>query len=99
VATRQQAAACLRRRPLGRRHDWQMAESLATQFLHGDLEVDCPACEYLIWVTWAEVVVRTAVTCSCCRTRIWLGDADGSMQNAGQIIEQQIEQALKGLWQ
>jgi hypothetical protein len=75
-----------------------MAESLATQFLHSDLEVDCPACEYLIWVMWAEVVAQIAVTCPCCRARIWLRDAEGSMQNAGQVIEQQIEQALKGLW-
>jgi len=67
--------------------------------LHCDLDVDCPACGYLIWVTGAEVVVQAALLCPCCRTRIWLRDAEGSMQNAGRVIEQQITEALKGLWQ
>lgn len=75
-----------------------MAESLATQFLHSDVEVDCPACQYPIWVTWAEIVVQAVVRCPCCRIQIQLRDAEGSMQNAGQIIEQEINQALKGLW-
>jgi hypothetical protein len=74
-----------------------VTESLATQFLHSDLEVDCPACRYPIWVTWTEVIAQAAVLCPCCRTRAWLRDVEGSMQNAGKIIEQQIDQALKGL--
>jgi hypothetical protein len=76
-----------------------MAEALETQLLHDDLEVDCPECEYPIWVTGAEVVAQAAVTCPCCRARTWVIDADGTFQNAGRVIEQQINQALKGLWQ
>ena len=76
-----------------------MAETLETQFLRADLEVDCPGCEYPVWVTGAEVVAQAAVTCPCCRARTWILDADGSFQNAGRVIEQQINQALKDLWQ
>jgi hypothetical protein len=75
-----------------------MGESLATQLLHGDLEVDCPQWEYPIWVQYAEVVAQAAVLCPCCRTRIWLRDAEGSAQNAGDVIEQQINQTLKDLF-
>jgi hypothetical protein len=75
-----------------------MSESLATQFFHSDLEVDCPRCGYPLWVQYAEVVVQTAVLCPCCRTRIWLHDAQGSAHNLGEVIEQQINQALKGLF-
>lgn len=75
-----------------------MGESLETQLLHADIEVQCPGCEYLLWVTGAEIVAQTAVTCPCCRARIWLIDADGSFQNAGRGIEQQIEDAIKELW-
>jgi hypothetical protein len=76
-----------------------MAASLATQFLHSDLELDCPVCEYPVWVTWAEIVVQLAVLCPCCRARIQLSDDEGSMQNAGLVVEQEINRALKGLWE
>jgi len=75
-----------------------MGESLATQLLHSDLEVDCPECGYPLWIQYAEVVVQAAVLCPCCRVRIWLHDAQGSAQNAGEVIEQQINQALKDLF-
>jgi hypothetical protein len=56
-----------------RRHDCVIAESLPTQFLHSDVEVDCPACQYPIWITWAEIVVQAVVRCPCCRIglRAW----------------------------
>jgi hypothetical protein len=76
-----------------------MGESLATQLLHSDFEVECPECGYPIWVQYAEVGAQAAVLCPCCRTRIWLRDAEGSMQNAGDVIEQQINQALKDLFE
>jgi hypothetical protein len=75
-----------------------MGESLATQLLHSDLEVNCPGCEYPVWITYAEMVVQTAVLCPCCRVRIWLRDVDGSVQNIGDVIEQQLNRALKGLF-
>jgi hypothetical protein len=74
-----------------------MAESLATQFLHSDLEVECPACQYPIWVPWAEIVVQAAVLCPCCRARTQLSDAEGDMQNAARVVERQINDVLKGL--
>jgi hypothetical protein len=74
-----------------------MAESLETQLLYADPRVECPRCEYLLWVTGTEIVAQVAVTCPCCRTRVWLIDADGSFQNAGRDIERHIEATLKGL--
>ena len=76
-----------------------MADSLDAQLLHADFDVDCPECRYPIWVTGAQVVAQAAVTCPCCRARTWLRDEAGSFQNAGQVIEQQINEAVKGLWQ
>jgi len=67
--------------------------------LHSDLEVDCPECQYPIWVTWAEVVVQLTVRCPCCRAAVQLTDAEGSMQNAGRVVEQEISRILKGLWE
>jgi hypothetical protein len=75
-----------------------VTESLATQFLHSDVEVDCSACGYPIWVTWAEIVVQAVVRCPCCRIKNQLRDNEGSIQNAGRIAEQAINQALKGLF-
>jgi hypothetical protein len=75
-----------------------VTESLATQFLHSDVEEDCPACGYPIWVSWAEIVVQAVVRCPCCRIKIQLRDADGSVQNAGRIAEQMINEALKGMF-
>ncbi|WP_406131602.1 hypothetical protein [Streptomyces sp. NBC_00989] len=57
----------------------------------------CPTCEYLMWARYSEAAARTAVTCPCCYTRIWLVDDTGSAQNAGDIVQQQIAQALKGI--
>jgi hypothetical protein len=74
-----------------------MAESLETQFLHAGFDAECPRCEYPIWVTGAEIVAQAAVTCPCCRVRVWLIDSDGGFQNAGREIEHHIEEALKGL--
>ncbi|MGW6861769.1 hypothetical protein [Streptomyces xanthophaeus] len=75
-----------------------MAESLTTQMLRSDLEADCPFCGYLIWVRYSEVVAQTAVPCPCCYAQIWLLDESGSVQNAGAVIEHQIDQALRGMF-
>jgi hypothetical protein len=76
-----------------------MADALDTQLLHADLEVDCPGCEYPIWITGGEIVAQAAVTCPSCRIRIWLIDDAGAFQNAGREVERHIEQALKEMWQ
>jgi hypothetical protein len=70
-----------------------VAESFETQLLHADFEVGCPRCEYPLWVTGAEVIAQAAVTCPCCRVRVWLRDAAGSFQNTGR----DIDEALKGI--
>jgi hypothetical protein len=75
-----------------------VSESLATQLLHSHIEAACPKCQYPVWVQYAEVVAQSAVLCPCCRTRIWLRDAAGSAQNAGDVIEQQIKQAVKDVF-
>jgi hypothetical protein len=74
-----------------------MPESLETQLLHADLEVRCPRCEYLIWVTGAEIIAQVAVTCPCCRARGWAIDTEARFHNAGRDIERQVNQLLKGL--
>ncbi|MFE7029134.1 hypothetical protein ACFU9Y_02420 [Streptomyces sp. NPDC057621] len=75
-----------------------MGESLAIQFLSADLETACPACGYLMWVRCSEIVAQTDVTCACCYSQIQLVDKTGSAQNAGDVIQQQITHALKGLF-
>jgi len=74
-----------------------VAETLETQFLRADGEVECPACEYPIWVIWAEIAAQALIRCPCCRTRIRLIDAEGSVQEAARAVERQISQFLKGL--
>lgn len=83
--------------PSKRQHGW-VAESLDSQLLRADFDVECPKCGYPIWFIGAEVVAQASVTCPCCRARTWLRDEGGSFQNAGQVIEQQINDALKDLW-
>lgn len=68
-----------------------MTESFETQLLHADFEVGCPQCEYPLWVTGAEVIAQAAVTCPCCRVRVWLRDAAGSFRNAGRDIDQELK--------
>jgi transposase len=51
-----------------------------------------------MWVRYLEVVAQTAMICPCCHAHIWLVDEAGSAQNAGDVVQQQIVQALKGLF-
>ncbi len=76
----------------------EMTGSLATQLMHSDFDVPCPACSYPVWIRWSEAVVQTAVLCPCCRIRIWLIDTNGGMQTVGDVIERQFDEALKGLY-
>jgi hypothetical protein len=68
-----------------------VAESLDTQVLRADFEVECPGCEYPLWVTGAEVIAQAAVTCPCCRVRVRLVDAGGTLQNVGRDVERQFK--------
>lgn len=71
---------------------------LAAQLLHSNHEIDCPECEYPIWVLWSEIVAQATIRCPCCRRRIRLVDRNGDAQTLGADIEQQLNQALKGLF-
>ena len=70
-----------------------MTESLDTQLLRADFEVGCPECQHPIWVTGAEIIAQAAVSCPCCRVRVWLRDSAGGFQNAGRAIDE----AIKGI--
>ena len=78
---------------------WVVTDSLGAQFLRGDLDLPCPNCEYPFWVTGVDVVAQVIVLCPCCRGRVRLVDSDGSMQNAAQVVEQAINEALRGLFE
>ena len=71
---------------------------LTTQFLHSDLDVECPECTYPIWVKYSEIVAEVAVLCPCCRSVIGLVDSRASMALAGTEIEREIDRVLKGLF-
>jgi hypothetical protein len=46
-------------------------------------------------VTGAEIIARSAVTCPCCRVRIWLHDSAASFQNADRDLGQVLRGILK----
>jgi hypothetical protein len=62
--------------------------------LNSDSEVACPNCEYPFWVRLVEVVARCAVVCPVCRCRIWLHDADGSVQNAATELQDAVDDLM-----
>jgi hypothetical protein len=72
-----------------------MTGSLAAQLLHADHEIDCPTCTYPIWVRISEIIARVPVICPCCRTRVFIIDQDGDLQNLGPVLESRLQQALR----
>jgi DNA-directed RNA polymerase subunit RPC12/RpoP len=65
-----------------------------------DREFRCPRCGYAIWILYAEIVAQTSVLCPGCRVRVLLRDAAGSVQLAGEVMQQAQERlvrAWKGL--
>lgn len=66
-----------------------------------DLDVGCPRCGHPFWVRTVEVVVGNTVVCPCCRVKVHLVDADGSVHNAGEEIQQatkELDQTLRNLF-
>jgi len=80
--------------------DRPVAGSATGNLLVMDREFPCPRCGYAIWIQYAEIVAQAAVLCPCCRTRVLLRDAAGSVQLAGEVMQraqERLARALKGL--
>ncbi|SDC45460.1 hypothetical protein SAMN05660690_1503 [Geodermatophilus telluris] len=71
--------------------------SLRSELLDSDIEAPCPNCEYPVWIRLVEVVAHCAVLCPACRCRIWLTDADGSVQNAATDIDNAVDDLTRQL--
>lgn len=71
--------------------------SLKTGLLDSDVDVPCPNCQYPVWIRLVEVVARCAVVCPACRCRVWLSDADGSVQNAAADVENAMNDLMRQL--
>jgi hypothetical protein len=65
--------------------------------LDSDIDVECPNCEYPLWVRLVEVVARCAVVCPVCRCQVWLHDADGSVQNAATDVQNAMDDLMRTL--
>jgi Zn-finger nucleic acid-binding protein len=74
-----------------------MAESFQSHTLEMDMELPCPRCGYPVWVIMGEIVAQCTVLCPCCRIRIRLQDADGSVQLLDEEIEQKVRALFEGL--
>lgn len=74
-----------------------MSGSFKSALMDTDLEAECPVCDYPVWIRLVEVVAGCAVFCPACRTRIWLKDADGSVQNAGDAIDDAMNELMRAL--
>jgi uncharacterized paraquat-inducible protein A len=72
--------------------------SVSVQVLHSSHEVECPGCDYPIWVQWSELVAQETIRCPCCRIMVRFVDQDGRAQTLGADLERQLDQALKGLF-
>lgn len=73
------------------------SESLETQMLRGDLEIDCPRCGYNLWVRISEVVAQVRVLCPCCHIGITLVDSRGSFATAGRTIQSALNKMFQQL--
>lgn len=60
-------------------------------------EVDCPLCTYPIWIRMIEVAAQVAVPCPGCKATIWLRDGDGSVHNANENIQREMNNLLRNL--
>ncbi len=74
-----------------------MTESLETQMLHWDFDVECPRCDFPFWVRMSEVVAQTTVMCPCCHCHVRLVDARGSAATAPAVVSGQINSMLSDL--
>jgi len=71
--------------------------NLRSGLLDSDIEAPCPNCSYPVWIRLVEVVARCAVLCPACGCRIWLTDADGSVQNAATAAQDAMNDLMRQL--
>jgi uncharacterized Zn finger protein (UPF0148 family) len=65
------------------------------------IDVPCPECEYILDIALVDVRAQASVWCPCCRSRILLRDADGSVSvsiDEAQDAVRQLEKTLKGMF-
>lgn len=74
-----------------------MSGSFKSGLLDSDIDAECPACEYPLWIRLVEVVAGCAVTCPACRSRVWLRDGDGSVQNAAAEIDSAMDELTRAI--
>lgn len=70
-------------------------DDLATQFLHMDVDANCPLCGYSMWLRMSEIIAQVTVQCPCCRAEIRLIDDHGNSATAGSRLEGRLRDALK----
>ena len=69
--------------------------SFRSGVIDSDIDVPCPNCEYPIWVRLVEVVAHCVVVCPVCRWQIRLNDAEGSVENVADDIENAMEDLMR----
>lgn len=74
---------------------------LSFEILASLVSFPCPRCGYEVEIQLLDARVQAYRYCPCCRARIRLVDADGSMFGALEEIDlamKQLNKALKGLF-
>lgn len=75
-----------------------MSETIESQVLRLDVDVECPRCGYPFWVRMSEVVVQLVVLCPCCHCRVHLVDDRGSAATAGAALACEVDSLLSDLF-
>jgi DNA replicative helicase MCM subunit Mcm2 (Cdc46/Mcm family) len=74
---------------------------LSSEILASLVAFPCPRCGYEVEIQLLDARVQAYRFCPCCRSRIHLVDADGSMFGAFEEVDlamQQLTSALKGIF-
>ncbi|WKX09985.1 hypothetical protein [Streptomyces sp. NL15-2K] len=74
---------------------------LSSKILASLVTFPCPRCRYKVEIQLLDARVQVYRYCPCCRARIRLVDADGSMFGGLEEVDlamEQLTKALKGLF-
>ncbi|MFE7461023.1 hypothetical protein [Streptomyces sp. NPDC057554] len=74
---------------------------LSAEILQTLVSIPCPSCGYEVEIQLLDARVQAYRYCPCCRNRIHLVDADGSLFGALEEVDlamDQLTKALKGLF-